>query len=163
MNLIGKRQLLQPRTSYRGGSTHVLPVQLALRALRPAVISYYYSLLVVVVKITTIAPDSEFAVSVKSAPPEPDTGAPCTAGLKRLFLRVFTHSCRVSVVLPSSLTFSSLAGRVSVGAVTLFASCLLPRLVRCRSALAAMFPDAADSDAESRFVLPRSFSVLSGY
>lgn len=64
------------------------------------------------------------------------------------FLPVFTHSCRVSVVLLSSTPFSSFGVRASAEKFTLFASCLLPRLVRCRSAFAAMFTDAA---AESDF------------
>lgn len=72
-------------------------------------------------------------------------------------LPAHTHSCRVSVVLLSSPPFSSFGGRASVGTFTLFASCLLPRLVRCRSALAAMFSDAA---TESHFVHFRRCPVI---
>lgn len=73
------------------------------------------------------------------------------------FLPGQTHSCRVSVILLSSPPFSSFAGRASAGTFTLFASCLLPRLVRCRSALAAMFSDAAP---ESNFVYFRRRPVI---
>lgn len=78
------------------------------------------------------------------------------AALKSL-LSAHTYSCRVSVILLSSLTFSSFGARASADMFTLFASCLLPRLVRCRSALAAIFTDAGP---ESRFVYFRQRSVI---
>ncbi|MEQ2179965.1 hypothetical protein GOODEAATRI_030728 [Goodea atripinnis] len=76
-------------------------------------------------------------------------------------LRAHTHSCRVSVILLSSLAFSSFVGRASAGTFTLFPSCLLPRLARCRSALAAMFHQCQlRCSPESRFGHFRLCSVI---
>lgn len=72
-------------------------------------------------------------------------------------LPAHTHSCRASVALLSSAAFSSFVGRTSLGTFTLFPSCLLPRLVRCRSALAAMFSDDAP---ESNFVHYRRGPII---